>query len=157
MNLEEMKEKAKKREHRFSLTLFLAFIVFIVLLVALSITALFVYLLIRWDIITSINGEVDFGELLLFMSATPFRRLVISLYKAHVTWKKYSKKGGSYTLKKFFSFWKKLPEDTRRDLIIMSVSLALLLGALLALIKYVIQMGALPRTSSGLYLFFSFL
>jgi len=69
MNLEEMKEKAKKREHRFSLTLFLAFIVFIVLLVALSITALFVYLLIRWDIITSINGEVDFGELLLFMSA----------------------------------------------------------------------------------------
>ncbi|MBE6665158.1 MAG: HAMP domain-containing histidine kinase [Ruminococcaceae bacterium] len=68
MKLDGLRRKRKKTEHRFSLTLLLAFIVFIVLVVALSLAALFVYLFMKWGIIDTINGKVDFGNLLLFIS-----------------------------------------------------------------------------------------
>ena len=68
MRLDRFKEKKEKTEHRFSLTHLLAFIVFIVLVVALSLAALFVYLFVRWSIIDTINGKVDFGNRLLFIS-----------------------------------------------------------------------------------------
>lgn len=60
-------EKKEKKEHRFSLTLFLALIVFIVLLVALSLAAILVYFFIGWGIISSIDGKLNLGELFLFM------------------------------------------------------------------------------------------
>ena len=64
----DISEKRKKQKQRFSLTLLLAFIVFVILLVALSLAALTIYLLIESDVIVSIDGQVDFGSLLLFMS-----------------------------------------------------------------------------------------
>ena len=68
MKLTEIREIRKRQEKRFSLTMLLAFVVFIVLLVALSLAALTIYLLIRFDVIISIDGQVDFGSLLIFMS-----------------------------------------------------------------------------------------
>ena len=68
MKIIDISEKRKKQKQRFSLTLLLAFIVFVILLVALSLAALTIYLLIESDVIVSIDGQVDFGSLLLFMS-----------------------------------------------------------------------------------------
>ena len=68
MKKTDIKERRKKREQRFSLTLLLAIVVFLVLLVALSLAALTIFLLVKFDIIVSIDGQVDFGSLLLFMS-----------------------------------------------------------------------------------------
>ena len=68
MTGDELKEKRKKTEHRFSLTLLFAFIVFLVLIVALSLAALMVYFLVKLRIIVSVDEQVDFGTVLLFMS-----------------------------------------------------------------------------------------
>ena len=68
MKKADFSKRRKEREQRFSLTLLLAFIVFLVLLVALSLAALTIYLLIEFDVIASIDGQVDFGSLLIFMS-----------------------------------------------------------------------------------------
>lgn len=68
MKKTDIKERRKKREQRFSLTLLLAIVVFLILLVALSLAALTIFLLVKFDIIVSIDGQVDFGSLLLFMS-----------------------------------------------------------------------------------------
>ena len=51
-------------------------------------------------------------------------------------------KGGIATFKKFISFWKQLPSDCRRDLIILAVSLAILAGAIGALALYVSELCA---------------
>ena len=64
----DINEKRKKPKHRFSLTLLLAIIVFLVLLVALSLAAFTVYLLVKLDVIVSIDGQVDLGSFLLLMS-----------------------------------------------------------------------------------------
>ena len=68
MKKTDIKEGRKKREQRFSLTLLLAIVVFLILLVALSLAALTIFFLVKFDIIVSIDGQVDFGSLLLFMS-----------------------------------------------------------------------------------------
>ena len=68
MRTADISEKRKKQKQRFSLTLLLAIVVFLVLLVALSFAALTVYLLTKFDIIVSVDGQVDLGSFLLFMS-----------------------------------------------------------------------------------------
>ena len=68
MKLADISEKSKKQKQRFSLTLLLAIIVFLILLVALSLAAFTVYLLVRFDVIVSTDGQVDLGSFLLFMS-----------------------------------------------------------------------------------------
>ena len=68
MKLHKRKEKKPKVEHRFSLTLLLALVVFLVLIVALSLAALLVYLLVKLGILVSVDKQVDFGSILLFMS-----------------------------------------------------------------------------------------
>lgn len=58
----------RRKEHRLSLTLFLAFIVFSILVVALSLAVLLVYLLVKLGVIASTDQQVDFGSVLLFVS-----------------------------------------------------------------------------------------
>lgn len=62
-------EKNEKKEHRFSLTLLLATVVFIVLAVALTLAALLVYFLVRLGVIVTADEQVDFGAVVLLMSA----------------------------------------------------------------------------------------
>lgn len=61
-------EIRKKQKHRFSFTLLLAIVVFLILILALSLAALTIYFLVKFDIIVSIDGQVDLGSLLMFMS-----------------------------------------------------------------------------------------
>lgn len=68
MKAPNISERRKKREQRFSLTLLLAIIVFLVLLVALSLAAFTVYLLVQFDVIVSMEDQVDLGSFLLIMS-----------------------------------------------------------------------------------------
>lgn len=68
MKKADFSKRRKEHEHRFSLTLLLAFIVFLILLVALSLAALTIYFLVKFDVIVSIDGQVDLGSLLMFMS-----------------------------------------------------------------------------------------
>ena len=68
MKLIDIGKKNKKRNRRFSLTLFLATIVFLILIVALSLAVLAIYLLIKFGVIASTDGKVDLGNVLMFMS-----------------------------------------------------------------------------------------
>ena len=68
MKLIDIREKNRKRNRRFSLTLFLATIVFLILIVALSLAVLAIYLLIKFGVIVSTDGKVDLGNVLMFMS-----------------------------------------------------------------------------------------
>jgi len=69
MKLDGLNDGRAKAEHRFSLTLLFALIVFIVLAVALSLASLLVYFLVKLGVIVSVDEQVDFGIILLLMSA----------------------------------------------------------------------------------------
>jgi len=68
MKMTDIGEIRKKQKHRFSFTLLLAIIVFLILILALSLAALTIYFLVKFDVIASIDGQVDLGSLLMFMS-----------------------------------------------------------------------------------------
>ena len=68
MKTTDISEKRKIQKERFSLTLLLTIIVFLILLIALSLAALTVFLLVKLNIIVSIDGQVDLGSFLFFMS-----------------------------------------------------------------------------------------
>ena len=61
-------EKLRERTSRTSLTLAFSIFVFLILLAAIAMTALGLWLLAKANIILTPNGEIQFGELLLFMS-----------------------------------------------------------------------------------------
>ena len=68
MKMTDIGEIRKKQKHRFSFTLLLAIVVFLILILALSLAALTIYFLVKFDVIVSIDGQVDLGSLLMFMS-----------------------------------------------------------------------------------------
>ena len=61
-------EKIKERTSRMSLTLALSIFVFIILLAAIGLTALGLWLLAKAGVIVDINGELQLGQVILFMS-----------------------------------------------------------------------------------------
>ena len=61
-------EKIKKKTSRMSLTLALSIFVFIILLAAIGLTALGLWLLTKAGVIVDINGELQLGQVILFMS-----------------------------------------------------------------------------------------
>ena len=61
-------EKIKESRSRMSLTLALSIFVFIILLAAIGLTALGLWLLAKAGVIVDINGELQLGQVILFMS-----------------------------------------------------------------------------------------
>ena len=61
-------EKIKERTSRMSLTLALSIFVFIILLAAIGLTALGLWILTKAGVIVDINGELQLGQVILFMS-----------------------------------------------------------------------------------------
>ena len=61
-------EKIKESSSRMSLTLALSIFVFIILLAAIGLTALGLWLLVKAGVIVDINGELQLGQVILFMS-----------------------------------------------------------------------------------------
>jgi len=64
LNIEKLKEKTS----RMSLTLALSIFVFVILLAAIALTALGLWLLTKAGVIVDINGELQLGQVILFMS-----------------------------------------------------------------------------------------
>ncbi|MGM9641771.1 MAG: HAMP domain-containing sensor histidine kinase [Eubacteriales bacterium] len=58
----------ENRKQRFALTLLVSVLVFIIITMAMVLTILTVYILLRLGVITSINGQLNFGDVVLFMS-----------------------------------------------------------------------------------------
>ena len=61
-------KKIKEKTSRMSLTLALSIFVFIILLAAIGLTALGLWLLTKAGVIVDINGELQLGQVILFMS-----------------------------------------------------------------------------------------
>lgn len=61
-------EKIKEKTSRMSLTLALSIFVFVILLAAIGLTALGLWLLTKAGVIVDINGELQLGQVILFMS-----------------------------------------------------------------------------------------
>ena len=61
-------EKIKERTSRMSLTLALSIFVFIILLAAIGLTALGLWILTKAGVIVDINGQLQLGQVILFMS-----------------------------------------------------------------------------------------
>ena len=61
-------EKIKESRSRMSLTLALSIFVFVILLAAIALTALGLWLLTKAGVIVDINGELQLGQVILFMS-----------------------------------------------------------------------------------------
>ena len=61
-------EKIKERTSRMSLTLALSIFVFIILLAAIGLTALGLWLLTKAGVIVDVDGELQLGQVILFMS-----------------------------------------------------------------------------------------
>ncbi len=61
-------DKIKERVSRTSLTLALSVFVFVIILAAIALTALGLWLLTKMSVVVDVNGELELGKIILFMS-----------------------------------------------------------------------------------------